>query len=61
MTPEERNAMSDHDLLICIDVKQSEFGKQLSNHLKHHWAVNLTLLSALLITCGSLLVVLLTH
>ena len=47
MTP-ERNNLSDHDLLIRLDVQMREFSRQMGNHLAHHWAVELALATALL-------------
>jgi len=37
----------DHDLLIEIAAQLKELRHQFSNHLKHHWAVTLTLVGAL--------------
>ena len=50
---------NDHDLLICIDVKLGELRTQFSNHLKHHWAVTITLLSITLTSLISTLVMVL--
>ncbi len=44
--------MTDHDLLVCIDVKLKELKEQFSNHLKHHWAMTLALV---MITFGSVI------
>lgn len=50
---EDRDNLSDHDLLLCLDVKLSELKIQFSNHLKHHekvsdrqWAVTIAALTA---------------
>ena len=37
--------MTDHDLLVCIDVKLKELKKQFDNHLKHHWMVTIPLIT----------------
>lgn len=47
--------MTDHDLLVCIDVKLKELKKQFDNHLKHHWAITIPLIGI----AGSLVVALL--
>ena len=39
-------AMSDHDLLIRIDERQTKFQDTLDSHLAHHWAMTLTALAA---------------
>jgi len=38
--------MSDHDLLIELNVKQDGLEKQFGNHLHHHWMFTITALSA---------------
>lgn len=38
--------LSDHDLLIALNVKQDGLEKQFSNHLHHHWAITMTALGA---------------
>lgn len=48
--------MTDHDLLVRIDERQTTMAKQFSNHIKHHWAVTIPVL---LIALG-LLIALLT-
>ncbi len=53
---EEKN---DHDLIITIDVKLDELKNQFSNHLKHHWAITITLLSITLTSLISTLVMVL--
>lgn len=35
---------SDHDLLICIEVKLKELQKHFDNHIRHHWAITIPLL-----------------
>lgn len=47
MTP-DRDKLSDHDLLICMDVKMTELRTQMDNHLAHHWAVELAMAAALI-------------
>jgi len=54
MTP-ERHELSDHDLLIRLDVQVGELNKRMSNHLAHHWAVELALATALLGVIAALL------
>lgn len=41
-------AMSDHDLLIRIDERQTTFEDTLDKHLAHHWATTLTAVTAVL-------------
>jgi len=48
--------VSDHDRLICIDVKVTELKKQFSNHLSHHfrysimaWGVALSAIVGLIV------------
>jgi len=36
---------SDHDLLVCIDVKLRTLTKHFENHIKHHWMVTIPLIS----------------
>jgi len=40
--------MSDHDILIELNVKMDLQEKQFSNHLHHHWMITITALSAAL-------------
>ena len=54
MTPERRE-LSDHDLLIRLDVQVGELNKQMRNHLAHHWAVELALAVALIGAVATLL------
>jgi hypothetical protein len=49
----------DHDLLIRIDEKMDNMETQFSNHLKHHFTVNLCLLAALLANAGAFVLFLL--
>jgi len=35
---------SDHDLLVCIEVKLKGLEKQFNNHIVHHWAVTIPVL-----------------
>ena len=39
---------SDHDLLIELNEKVGDLSKHFANHLAHHWAVTLVLLTSLL-------------
>ena len=36
--------MTDHDLLVRIDERQGTMATHFSNHIKHHWAVTISLL-----------------
>jgi len=40
--------LSDHDLLIMIYAKQEELIKQFTNHLRHHFIITVTTVSALI-------------
>ena len=51
--------MSDHDILIQVNVKLDELKKQFDNHLKHHWAISVTLLSITITSLISVLVMVL--
>ena len=53
---EERDNLSDHDLLIRIDERVRKLDRCVANHLKHHWTITLALVTALLAALGSLLV-----
>lgn len=44
----EKSKDSDHDLLIRIDERVQKIDKCLSNHLRHHWAITMALLAAVL-------------
>ena len=50
--------MNDHDLLIRIDEKINTLNKGFTNHLKHHWAVSLALLTITLGAIVSLIIAL---
>ena len=50
------NSVTDHDLLIRIDERVDKIGHDLSNHLKHHWVLTISLTGALLSTLAALLV-----
>ena len=41
-------AMSDRDILIRIDERQTVFEKKLDSHLAHHWAMTLAAITAVL-------------
>ena len=36
--------MTDHDLLVRMDVKLDGLSKQFSNHIRHHWLVTIPVL-----------------
>lgn len=50
--------MNDHDLLVRMDVKLNTLCKGFENHLKHHWTVNIALLTATLGLIGALIIAL---
>ena len=43
---------SDHDILICLEVKLKELKKDFENHLEHHFRYNVL---AWTITLGALI------
>jgi len=47
---------SDHDLLIRIDERVRKLDRCLTNHLRHHWAVTLLALGAVVSALVSLLI-----
>ena len=49
--------MTNKEYLICIDGKLSELKTQFSNHLKHHFAVSIALLT---ITGGAIIALIVT-
>jgi hypothetical protein len=51
----DRRELSDHDLLIRLDVQIGELNKLIRNHLAHHWAVELALATALIGAVAALL------
>jgi len=51
----------DHDLLICIEVKLNELKGQFENHLKHHWAITICALGALLSALSALIILLIQN
>ncbi|HUU82863.1 MAG TPA: hypothetical protein VM243_05095 [Phycisphaerae bacterium] len=53
---DDRKDLSDHDLLIRIDERVEKLDRCMSNHLKHHWAITLAAIMALLAAAGTLLV-----
>lgn len=58
--PEEENwPDNDHDMLITIARDTCWLKKEISNHLKHHFAINIAVITAILMTAGTLLIVLL--
>jgi hypothetical protein len=48
MIESEYKIMSDHDLLVALNVKQDSLEKQFTNHLQHHWAVTMAACGAAL-------------
>ena len=40
--------ISDHDLLIRIDERVKKLDRCMANHLKHHWAVTLAAVTAVI-------------
>jgi len=50
--------LPDHDLLIILYTRQEELIKQFTNHLKHHFAVMITMLSVALTALVSLILTL---
>lgn len=46
---ENKNSLSDHDLLIENSVLLKELIRSYENHLRHHWAITVIALSAGLI------------
>ena len=45
---EEMKELSDRELLIRVDERVNRLDHCMNNHLRHHWAVELTLVAALL-------------
>ena len=50
---------TDHDLLIRIDTKLDVLQAGFANHLRHHWAMGVVVLTATLGLIGALVVALL--
>jgi len=50
--------MEDHDLLITLSAKVDYLTTMISNHLKHHFAMNVALMVATISTLTSLIIVL---
>lgn len=40
--------MNDHDLLMRIDERVCTLTKHFSNHIKHHWAIAIPLLTIII-------------
>lgn len=51
------NNQTDHDLLICIDVKLKELREDFKNHLSHHFRYNVMAWSVALGAIVSLVLV----
>ena len=49
---------TDHDLLIRIDERVQKLDRCMTNHLRHHWAVTMLALGAVLSAALSLLIAL---
>ena len=47
---------SDHDLLIRIDERVTKLDRCMTNHLRHHWAVTMLALGAVVSALLSLLI-----
>jgi hypothetical protein len=43
---EKYQGMTDHDLLVTLNVKNDVLEKQFSNHLRHHWYITSAAISA---------------
>lgn len=52
---DEREKMSDHDLLVRLDERVEKLDHCLSNHLKHHWAITIAIVAALVGTLSKIL------
>jgi len=48
--------LTDHDLLIRIDERVTKLDRCMTNHLRHHWAVTLLALGAVVSAVLSLLI-----
>lgn len=55
-----KDNMTDHDLLICIDIKLKELKQQFANHIKHHWMVTIPMIGITFGSIVSLIITLLT-
>lgn len=51
------NVQTDHDLLVRIDERTKAFGRQMENHLKHHFRYNLLAWTVALGAIVSLIIV----
>jgi len=58
MAKEER---TDHDLLVCLNVKVDNLTEHFTNHLHHHFLYTIALFTAFLSMVGGVVVYLLTH
>lgn len=50
--------MEDHDILVGLEKDMSWLKKIMGNHLKHHWAVTITMCSAVLGLITALIILL---
>lgn len=49
----EGEQISDHDLLIRIDERVNKLRTCMTNHLRHHWAITILMLTALFAAIGT--------
>ena len=56
MNDGQEKEISDHDLLIRIDERVKKIDRCMGNHLRHHWAITMMAVSAMLAAAGSILV-----
>lgn len=56
MSDGQQKQTSDHDLLIRIDERVAKLDKCMGNHLRHHWAITMMAVSAMLAAAGSIFV-----
>jgi len=52
--------MTNREYLVCIDTKLKGLKEQFDNHLRHHWAITISLLGSTGGLIAALLVVLLS-
>jgi len=50
-----KRELTDHDLLIRIDERVRKLDRCMTNHLRHHWAIMIAAVSALLMMAATLL------
>ena len=51
---EKYQGMTDHDLLVTLNVKHDVLDKCFTNHLQHHWYITMAAISAGLTGLASL-------